>query len=85
MVGYSTQYRSISKKKVDILVLLSHLGINEDRQIAKELPEFDVIIGSHTHHLFPNGEQVGNTLLAAAGRFGEYVGEVTLFWMIIIS
>lgn len=66
------------RKKVDILVLLSHLGINDDRQIAKDLPEFDVIIGSHTHHLFANGEQVGNTLLVAAGRFGEYVGEVTL-------
>lgn len=67
------------RKKVDVLILLSHLGINDDRQIAKELPEFDVIIGSHTHHLFPNGEKDGDTLLAAAGRFGEYVGEVTLF------
>lgn len=67
------------RQEVDVLVLLSHLGISDDRLIAKDLPEIDVIIGSHTHHLFPNGEKVGNTRLAAAGRFGEYVGEVSLF------
>lgn len=67
------------QEKVDVLVLLSHLGVNDDQLIAKELPAIDVIIGSHTHHLFVNGKKVGDTLLAAAGRFGQYVGEVSLF------
>lgn len=66
------------RRKVDVLVFLSHLGITDDYLIAKELPEIDVILGSHTHHLFPNGKKVNNVQLAAAGRYGEYVGEVTL-------
>ena len=66
------------RPQVDVLVLLSHLGVVDDYQIANELPEVDVIIGSHTHHHFPTGQQVNGVQLAAAGRYGDYVGEVTL-------
>ena len=64
------------RPKVDVLVLMSHLGISVDRQIARELPAFDVILGSHTHHLFETGEKIGDVQLAAAGKYGYYVGEV---------
>lgn len=66
------------EKKSDIIVLLSHTGINEDERIAKRYPEIDVIIGGHTHHLLPKGEMVNETLLTAAGRLCEHVGEVKL-------
>ncbi len=62
----------------DVLVLMSHLGIEEETRIAQSYPEIDVILGSHTHHLFVDGMLVGTTLLAAAGKFGRYVGKVTL-------
>lgn len=66
------------RPQVDVLILLSHLGIQADYTIADEFPQFDVIIGSHTHHLFPNGEKRNSVQLAAAGKFGRYVGEVEL-------
>lgn len=66
------------RPQVDVLILLSHLGIEADYTIADEFPQFDVIIGSHTHHLFPNGEKRNGVQLAAAGKFGRYVGEVEL-------
>ncbi|WP_179396010.1 bifunctional metallophosphatase/5'-nucleotidase [Lacticaseibacillus absianus] len=62
----------------DVLVVLSHLGLPADRHLAATYPQIDVIIGGHTHHLLPTGELQGHTLLAAAGRYGEYVGRVTL-------
>ncbi|MCL0318764.1 bifunctional metallophosphatase/5'-nucleotidase [Apilactobacillus xinyiensis] len=65
-------------EKYDVLVLLSHLGVKQDRITAKKYPEFDVIIGSHTHHLFVKGELDNGVLLAAAGKYGHYVGEITL-------
>lgn len=68
------------KEKSDIIVLLSHLGINEDERIARLFPEIDVIIGGHTHHLFRTGETIDNTLLTAAGKQGAFAGEVTLTW-----
>lgn len=66
------------REKVDILVLMSHLGIDEDLKIANTYPDIDVLLGSHTHHLFPNGEKVNRMQLAAAGKFGMYIGEVHL-------
>lgn len=66
------------EEKADAIVLLSHLGIQEDRRLAKKFPKLNVIIGAHTHHLLPDGEQVHETLLAAAGKFGYYVGEIKL-------
>ncbi|WP_430603660.1 hypothetical protein IGJ02_001237 [Enterococcus sp. DIV0724b] len=62
----------------DILVLMSHLGIDEDIKIANEFPEIDVLLGSHTHHLFKEGEKINGTQLSAAGKFGYYIGEVHL-------
>ncbi|MDX8044731.1 bifunctional UDP-sugar hydrolase/5'-nucleotidase [Gracilibacillus sp. S3-1-1] len=68
------------KKDADILILLSHLGYSEDQLIAERYPEIDLIIGGHTHHLLKNGEQVNNTLLTAAGKYGKYIGEVHIGW-----
>lgn len=68
------------EREADVIILLSHLGIYTDQQIAETFPQIDVIIGGHTHHLLRNGEIVGNTLLTAAGKHCQYVGEVTLTW-----
>lgn len=66
------------KETNDAIVLLSHLGLPTDRDIANRFADINVILGAHTHHLLPEGEFVGQTLLAAAGRHGDHVGEVTL-------
>src|SRR5699024_11575054 len=68
------------KQETDVMVLLSHLGINEDERIAHLFPEIDVILGGHTHHLFKTGEKVKNTLVTAAGKLGPVAGEVILTW-----
>ncbi|MYL33727.1 bifunctional metallophosphatase/5'-nucleotidase [Pontibacillus yanchengensis] len=68
------------KEQADIVVLLSHLGINDDQEIARRYDDIDLIIGGHTHHLFKDGEKINNTLLTAAGKHGVYVGEVVLSW-----
>ena len=64
--------------ETDMIVCLSHMGIHEDEKLAVECPEIDVIFGAHTHHLFHEGKLIGNTLLAATGKYGEYVGHVTV-------
>ncbi|NYF26174.1 bifunctional UDP-sugar hydrolase/5'-nucleotidase [Sporosarcina sp. JAI121] len=64
--------------ETDLIVCLSHMGITEDEKLAVECPEIDVIFGAHTHHLFHEGKLIGETLLAATGKYGEYVGHVTV-------
>lgn len=62
------------RSKVDVLIFLSHLGINVDRAVADEYPKIDVIVGSHTHHLLPYGELRNGVLITAAGKYYENVG-----------
>lgn len=64
--------------QVDIIVLLSHLGINDDEMIATNYPEIDVILGAHTHHIFHQGKIINNNLQGAAGKYGYYVGHIEL-------
>ena len=66
------------KSEVDIIICLSHMGIHEDERLALECPIIDVILGAHTHHLFPEGKYIGPVLLAATGKYGEYVGHVAI-------
>ncbi|GKV69972.1 putative metallophosphoesterase YunD [Sporosarcina sp. NCCP-2716] len=66
------------RKTSDVVICLSHLGVREDRLLADETNDIDLILGAHTHHLFVQGEWEGDTLLAATGKFGQYVGRVCI-------
>ncbi len=66
------------KNQVDIILCLSHLGISEDEALAKECQEIDVILGSHTHHLFLEGKMVDQVLLTGCGKFGAYTGHLKI-------
>lgn len=68
----------LEEQNCDVIILLSHLGVSMDRMIAKKHPEIDVIIGSHSHHLFPKGEMDNGVLLAAAGKYGQHIGTIDL-------
>lgn len=66
------------RSETDIVVLMSHVGLPFDEQIAEELDGIDVIIGAHTHHTLEQGMVVGSTLIAQAGKFGRYAGHVVV-------
>lgn len=75
------QLRKIAAKissETDIIVCLSHMGLAQDEKLAAESSFIDIILGAHTHHLLPEGKMVNGTLLAAVGKFGDYVGQVTV-------
>ncbi|MDY0405224.1 bifunctional UDP-sugar hydrolase/5'-nucleotidase [Virgibacillus sp. 179-BFC.A HS] len=73
-------YLPVLEQQTDIIVVLSHLGISEDREMARRFPDIDVIIGGHTHHLLKRGEHENNAIITAAGKHCFYVGEVILTW-----
>ncbi len=65
----------------DGVVLLSHMGLDEDRRLAAELQgEVAAIVGAHSHNLLPDGERIGSILVAQAGQFGEHLGRVDFEW-----
>uniref|UniRef100_A0A336LSS0 apyrase n=1 Tax=Culicoides sonorensis TaxID=179676 RepID=A0A336LSS0_CULSO len=53
--------RLLSKEDVDIIVVLSHCGIEIDKEIAlKGGPLIDVIVGGHSHTYLYNGKDPNN-------------------------
>ncbi|HFU4203094.1 TPA: bifunctional UDP-sugar hydrolase/5'-nucleotidase [Streptococcus suis] len=60
------------------LVVLSHLGYDEDLDLAEEFPEVNVILGGHTHTILKEPTQVNDVSICQAGQYGRFVGHLSL-------
>ena len=70
---------ALRRRGADVVIVLSHLGIERDRELAAELDtEISLVIGAHSHTLLRHGERVGGVTIAQAGSFGEHLGRVEL-------
>lgn len=65
-------------QKKQPLLLLSHLGIESDREIAERFPEIDLIVGGHSHTKLEEPEMIGKTMIVQAGGNGRFVGKILL-------
>ncbi len=70
----------VLRDQVDLLCVASHVGISADRKMAATIDGIDAIFGAHTHHRLDPPEQVGNTWLFAAGKFGQVLGHAQFVW-----
>lgn len=63
---YSSAKRiyNIIKDSIDCFVAMTHLEVEQDRELAKQLPEINLIMGGHEH--VNNMEKVGTTIIAKA-------------------
>ncbi|TBL75090.1 bifunctional metallophosphatase/5'-nucleotidase [Paenibacillus thalictri] len=59
---------------VDVLIVMSHLGLKNDERMANQIEGIDLILGGHTHHLLEEPLRIGGSYLGAAGKHGQYVG-----------
>ncbi len=64
--------------KYDLLIVLSHIGYEEDRALAQEVPGIDLIVGGHSHTKIEKPERVGSCLIVQAFQWGLYLGRVDL-------
>jgi len=67
-------------QNLDLIVLLSHLGLQSDRQIASEIDGIDIILGGHTHHALHEPERIGGTIICQAGCYGAFYGHLAIEW-----
>ncbi len=63
---------------VSLVVLLSHMGYEQDKVMAARLNGVDVIVGGHTHDILWRPEKVGQTILLQGGSHGKFLGELDL-------
>lgn len=69
------------EKKTDVIVAISHLGINDSytytsKKVAEQVTGIDIILDGHSHTVLETGMVVNNVLIAQAGEFGKNVGIV---------
>lgn len=66
---------------VHAVIVLSHLGLADDRKLAEALNgEVTLIIGAHSHDLLPDGEWVNGIPIVQAGDHAKFLGQVKLGW-----
>lgn len=66
------------KKQYGILIALSHLGFPGDSLLAVRMPEFDLIIGGHTHMLIDSVKRINGVPIVQAGSNLKYIGKTIL-------
>lgn len=57
----------------DLLVVLSHIGLSLDRELASRVPRIDLILGGHSHDTLERPEYVGEVPIVHAGPYGRFV------------
>ncbi|MBM3212058.1 bifunctional metallophosphatase/5'-nucleotidase [Candidatus Poribacteria bacterium] len=74
----------ILRNEADLVIALTHIGIEEDKRLAKEVPQIDVIVGGHSHDQLdeslkiPRDSGNGNVIVAQAGELGHFLGYLDL-------
>jgi sulfur-oxidizing protein SoxB len=66
------------RERPDLVVAISHTGLTISRQMAREIPEFDVILSAHTHERTAREIMEGNVIVVEPGCFGSFLGRIDL-------
>ncbi|MEJ5362113.1 MAG: hypothetical protein WHV26_08620 [Spirochaetota bacterium] len=61
-------------QNADLIVVLSHLGFEKDKELAILFPSIGLIVGGHSQTLVKKPVKVGNTLIVQAGPGGARIG-----------
>lgn len=62
----------------NVVIVLSHLGVDLDQRLAKEVPGITVIVGGHSRRFIQPPIMVGTTMIVQAGFNGEGLGLLRL-------
>ena len=65
-------------EKCDLVIAVTHMGIDDDRRLARQVKGIDLIIGGHSHTVLPRPERIGDTYILQTGEYGKNVGRLEL-------
>ena len=68
----------LNGKNADYLILISHAGLEENKKIAAEFGQIDMIIAGHSQELIKEPVKAGNTLIVQSGGNLQDVGRIVL-------
>ncbi|MEW9700448.1 bifunctional UDP-sugar hydrolase/5'-nucleotidase [Paenibacillus sp. SI8] len=70
----------LQAKKVDAIILLSHLGDDLDKELIKQVNGIDFILSGHHHWLYKDVEKINQTYFAEPGSYTTHVGLADLYF-----
>ncbi|MHB0857862.1 MAG: bifunctional metallophosphatase/5'-nucleotidase [Anaerolineae bacterium] len=62
----------------DVVIVVSHLGLEGDRALASEAPGIDIIVGGRSKQLLLEPDMVGGTAIVQMGYDGEWLGKLVI-------
>jgi len=68
------------EKKVDLVVGLFNLGLEQSKSICEQVPGIDIVVVSGLSQYLPSPELAGNCLLVQAGAGGKYLGQLEIIY-----
>ena len=70
------RYLAEIRAKSDVLIVLSHLGLDLDKALAQQVPGIDIIVGGRSRKLLAQPEKSGDTVITQVGYDGEWLGRL---------
>ncbi|MCC6485082.1 MAG: metallophosphatase [Armatimonadetes bacterium] len=64
------------REECDLLVALTHIGLQSDKELAEACPEIDLIVGGHSHDALTEPLRIGHVSIVQAGAYGHFAGMV---------
>ena len=65
-------------EKVDLIILISHLGFPQDMKLISEVQGIDLCLSGHTHNRTAEPVMQGKTLVMQSGCHGSFLGRMDL-------
>lgn len=70
--------KELKEQKVQLIVLLSHLGFPQDTKLLSEVDGVDICLSGHTHNRLEKSVKIGETTLIQSGSQGSFIGKLAL-------
>ncbi len=62
----------------DLIIVLSHVGVENDQRLANDVTGIDLIVGAHSHTRIENALHINDTWIVQAGSYNRELGIVDL-------
>lgn len=72
--------KEVRAKGAALVIVLSHIGLNADKELAKAVRGIDIIVGGHSHTVVPDPVNQSGTIVVQAGSNGLYLGVLDILF-----
>ena len=77
------EVEKLKAQGINKIIVLSHSGLDKERELARNIPDIDAVVGGHSHTRLDHPEivdhpGVGTTVVVQTGSYGRALGKLHL-------